>query len=437
MPNNITFNASYPDITYSDDLYRRALNIMPPVTQTLAKGPMQHVNGVAPKFAEKGKHGHIWDVDGNEFIDFNMGIGPISLGYCYDRVDQAIQEQLAKGITFSLMHRLEYEVSQMICDTIPNADMVRISKTGADVCSAAIRVARAFTKREKVLCCGYHGWHDWYISTTSRNHGIPGSARSLTATFKYNDLESVRAALDDQVAAVILEPFLFEAPVSGFLEGLRDLCAANGTILIFDEMWTGFRVALGGAQEYFGIKPDLAVYSKAAANGMPIAFITGRKHVMKLFDQEVFFFTTFGGEALSLAATKATLLEMKEKNVQSALWDKGAQLKNGYNSLVRSFDMAHITECVGYPCRTMITFSDTAGDSSLLKSYLQQELIKRGILWGGFHNICFTHSQADIDHALAVYQEVLPLLKDVTERGDIAMRLRGEPMQPVFRKAKF
>src|SRR5689334_17968974 len=168
MANSVGFNPDYPLIPESDALYRKALRIMPPVTQTLAKGPGQYVNGVAPKFAEKGKNGHIWDVDGNEYIDLNMGIGPLILGYCYKRVDDAIRSQLENGITFSLMHRLEYEVSQLVCDLIPNAEMVRISKTGADVCSAAVRVARAYTGRDKVVCCGYHGWHDWYVCTTAR-----------------------------------------------------------------------------------------------------------------------------------------------------------------------------------------------------------------------------------------------------------------------------
>jgi glutamate-1-semialdehyde aminotransferase len=435
--NTVAFNTDYPDISRSEELYQRALGIMPPVTQTLAKGPSQHVNGVAPKFAERGKDGHIWDVDGNEYIDFNMGIGPLVLGYCYPRVDEAIREQLDKGITFSLMHRLEYEVSQMVCDIVPNAEMVRISKSGADVCSAAIRVARAFTGRNKVLCCGYHGWHDWYIATTARDYGIPQEVKALTGTFKYNDIESVKAALDADTAAVILEPFVFEEAKEGFLQELQHLCRANGTLLIFDEMWTGFRVALGGAQEFFGITPDLAVYSKAVANGMPIAFITGRKDVMQLFDKAVFFFTTFGGEALSLAATKATLLEMQEKNVQRVIWEKGIQLKEGYAAIVSELGMGHITGIIGYPCRTMITFSEQAGDPLLLKSYFQQELIKRGILWGGFHNVCFTHTQADINHTLAVYREVLPLLKDAVEKGDIATRLRGLPLEPVFRKVKF
>lgn len=177
MSNKIEFNSTYPDITKSDELYERAIKIMHPVTQTLAKGPGQFMKGVAPKYLKRGKDAHVWDVDGNEFIDYNMGIGPISLGYCYDKVDQAIINQLKDGITFSLMHELEVELSELVHEIIPNAESIRISKTGADVCSAAVRVARAFTGRSKVLCCGYHGWHDWYIGITSRDKGIPQSKR--------------------------------------------------------------------------------------------------------------------------------------------------------------------------------------------------------------------------------------------------------------------
>src|SRR6201985_3007880 len=302
MPNKIAFNEDYPVITESDRLFERALPIMTPVTQTLAKGPGQYVNGVAPKYLVKGKGSHVWDVDGNEYIDYNSAIGPISLGYAYPAVDNAIAEQLKDGITFSMMHPLEVEVSELLQEIIPNAEAVKIAKTGADVCSAAIRVARAFTKREKVFCCGYHGWHDWYIGITSRNAGIPEAIQNMTYTFEYNDIEAIKAALDETVAALILEPFIFEAPKPGFLKELAEVCKENGTLLIFDEMWTGFRVALGGAQEYFNVKADLAVFSKACANGMPIALLTGRPEVMELFNSQVFSYTTFGGEALSLAA---------------------------------------------------------------------------------------------------------------------------------------
>jgi len=434
MSNKIAFNANYPDITKSDELYERAIKIMHPVTQTLAKGPGQFMKGVAPKYIKRGKDAHVWDVDGNEFIDFNMGIGPISLGYCYDKVDQAIIAQLKDGITFSLMHELEVELAELVHKIIPNAESIRISKTGADVCSAAVRIARAFTGRDRVLCCGYHGWHDWYIGITSRDKGIPQEVKDLTNTFDYNNIESVINSIDEDTACVILEPFIFEAPKDNFLQKLQEVCKANGTLLIFDEMWTGFRIALGGAQEYFGVKPDLAVYSKAFANGMPISLLTGREDVMRLFEKDVFFFTTFGGEALSIAAAIATITEMKEKNVSAALDAKGKLMKDGYNQIAEELGIASYTKCSGYNCRSIITFDASAGDPLILKSFVQQEMIKRGVLWAGFHNMCFTHSDEDIEYTLTVYREVLQLLKTAVEQKNVAELLKGEPLEMVFRK---
>jgi len=434
MPNTVTSNNDYPSITVSNELYERAVKIMTPVTQTLAKGPGQYVNGVAPKYVKKGKGARVWDVDDNEYLDYNMGIGPLSLGYCYPKVDEAIIEQLKDGITFSLMHHLEVTLSELIHQIIPNAEAIRISKTGADVTSAAIRVARAFTGRKKVLCCGYHGWHDWYIGVTSRNSGVPEEIKNLTATFEYNNIESVKALLDEDTACVILEPFIFEAPTNDFLKELKTLCSLNGTLLIFDEMWTGFRIAMGGAQEYFNVKPDLACYSKAFANGMPISLLTGRKDVMDLFNEDVFFFTTFGGEALSLAAAIATIEEMIEKNVPAYLAEKGKLLKDGYNKICEDLGIQHYTKCVGYDCRSMITFDPSAGNPLELKSYVQQELIKRGILWSGFHNMCFSHSDEDINYTLNAYQEVLELLKTTLSENKITASLKGKPVEAVFRK---
>ncbi|WP_118950359.1 aminotransferase class III-fold pyridoxal phosphate-dependent enzyme [Taibaiella helva] len=434
MPNTVSFNEQYPEISLSEAYYQRALNVQKPVTQTLAKGPGQFTKGVAPKYLQRGKGARVWDVDGNEYIDYNSAIGPISLGYAYPRVDEAIRRQLEEGITFSLMHPLEVELSELLREVIPNAEAVKITKTGADACSAAIRVARAFTGRDKVFCCGYHGWHDWYIGITSRNAGIPTSIQDMTYTFEYNDIESVKAALDNDVAAVILEPFIFEAPKEGYLQELLDVCRANGTLLIFDEMWTGFRIALGGAQEYFKVKPDLAVYSKACANGMPIALLTGRSDVMELFNSEVFSYTTFGGEALSLAACVATIEELRDKQVPQYLDEKGALLKDGYNELVRQLEMEQYTHCIGYNCRSMVTFSPTAGNALELKTLMQQEMIKRGVLWAGFHNMCFSHTDEDIAYTLAAYADVLPLVKAAIESGNIQQHLKGEVLEAVFRK---
>ncbi|MDH4460052.1 MAG: aminotransferase class III-fold pyridoxal phosphate-dependent enzyme [Flectobacillus sp.] len=434
MPNGIKFNDNYPTIVISDILYERALAVQKPVTQTLAKGPGQFTKGIAPKYLAKGKGSHVWDVDGNEYIDYNAAIGPISLGYAYPAVDEAIKEQLEDGISFSLMHPLEVEVSELIQEVIPNAEAVKIAKTGADVCSAAIRISRAFTGRDKIFCCGYHGWHDWYIGITSRNAGVPESTQNMTYTFEYNDIEAIKAALDEDVAAVILEPFIFEAPKAGFLQELAEACRENGTLLIFDEMWTGFRIAVGGAQEYFDVKADLAVFSKACANGMPIAFLTGRADVMELFNSEVFSYTTFGGEALSLAACKATIEELRAKNVPQYLDEKGALLKNGYNDLAKELGLENYTKCIGYNCRSMVTFTPEAGNGLELKTLMQQEMIKRGILWAGFHNMCFSHSDEDITYTLSAYRDVLPIIKKAIESQDIKSFIKGEILEAVFRK---
>lgn len=434
MPNKVQFNNEYPDIYNSDRLYERALKLIPSVTQTLAKGPQQNVKGIAPKYLVRGKGSHVWDADGNEYLDYNMAIGPLSLGYAYPKVDEAIRKQLEDGITFSLMHPLEVEVAELVNELIPNAESIRYSKSGADVTTAAVRVARAFTKRERILCCGYHGWHDWYISVTDRNSGIPKAVQDLTFTFNYNDINSLIDSIDDETAAVILEPFVFQPPGKNFLQELRDVCTKNGTLLIFDEMWTGFRIALGGAQEYFNVKADLATFSKAVANGMPIALLVGRKDVMSVLEKDVFFYTTFGGEALSLAAARATINELRDKNVPGYLSSQGKKLKDGYNGISTELGLDNISKCTGYECRSIVTFEASAGNPLELKSLVQQEMIKRGILWGGFHNMCFSHSDEDIEYTLEVYKDVLPILKKAVDENNVKEYLKGEPVEPVFRK---
>jgi glutamate-1-semialdehyde aminotransferase len=315
--------------------------------------------------------------------------------------------------------------------------MVRFSKTGCDVTTAAVRLARAFTGRNKVLCCGYHGWHDWYIAVTDRNRGIPAATQELTYTFAYNDLASVEAAIDDDVACVILEPMVFELPRDGFLAELAALCKRRGVLLVFDEMWTGFRAALGGAQQRFGVTADLACFSKAIANGMPISVLTGRADVMRLLDKDVFFFTTFGGEALSLAAAKATIDVMRTHDVPGHLERTGEELRQRYHALAESLGL-DFTRCVGLGCRTMVTFEAKGGAAGAnpleMKSLVQQELIRRGVLWAGFHNLSFSHSRDDVDHLLAAYREALGVLKAALAKGDVRGALLGEPVEPVFRK---
>jgi glutamate-1-semialdehyde aminotransferase len=421
-------------IARSEAWLARARGLIPALTQTLAKGPGQHVRGVAPSYLLRGKGCRVEDVDGNRFLDLTMAVGPLILGYAHEAVDRAIARQLADGITFSLMHPLEIEVAERMRELVPCAEMVRFSKTGADVTSAAIRLARAYTRRDHVVCCGYHGWHDWYVATTPRAAGVPSSACELTHTFAYNDLDSVLAAVGGDTACVILEPVVFEPPAPGFLEELRSICRTRGALLIFDEMWTGFRAAIGGAQERFGVTPDLATFSKAIANGMPLSALAGRGDVMRLLEREVFFFTTFGGEALSLAAAAATLDEIARLDVPAELARRGAVLRAGIEELLRARTIDWV-RCVGLDCRTMLVFEDRPGADPLVqRSLVQQELLRRGILWHGFHNLSSAHGDDEIATVLAAYGPALDVLAAGVRGGDAALLLEGEPAEPVFRK---
>ena len=425
------------ELKRSYELKAKAQRLIPSCTQTFSKGPTQFIQGVAPVFLARGQGSHVWDVDGNEYIDYPMALGPIILGHNYPAVTEAVMHQMRDGTTFSLPHPLEVELAEMLIEIIPCAEMVRFGKNGSDATAGAVRVARAFTGREKIACCGYHGWQDWYIGTTTRNKGVPKAVQGLTVPFEYNSIESLERIFAEhpgQVAAVIMEPVGVIEPRDGFLQQVRELTQREGALLIFDEVVTCFRLALGGAQEYFGVTPDLACFGKAMANGYPIAAIVGRRDIMEQFD-EVFFSFTFGGETLSLAAARATITEMREKNVIGYLWEQGQKLKDGYKVLAREFGVDRYTECIGLPPRTVITFKDETGAESLvLKSLFQQECLKRGVLFSGGQNVCYSHSDADIDYTLRVYRAAMEILAEAIKRGDALQRLEGEPVQPVFRR---
>ncbi|HBB25649.1 MAG TPA: aspartate aminotransferase family protein [Bacteroidetes bacterium] len=424
---------TYPPIHRSTELLERAERLIPAKTQTLAKGPGQHVRGVAPVYARRGKGAYLWDVDDNKYLDYSMAIGPLILGYADPGVNRAVEAQLHDGMTFSLMHPLELEVAELIRTIVPNAEHVRYSKTGCDVTSAAVRLARAYTGRSTVLCCGYHGWHDWYIATTDRSMGVPQAVRDLTYTFSYNDMQSVHDAIDADTAAIILEPMTFDEPKADFLHELRQLCDQRGIVLIFDEMWTGFRVSPGGAQMRFGVQADLACFSKAVANGMPLSVLTGRADIMRLLEHDVFFFTTFGGEALSLAAAKATLHRLVDGEVLQRIELIGDELREGIRGILADNDMGYAT-CKGLGARTMLAFSDSAGDPLMMRSFVQQELLRYGILWNGFHNLSAAHTQSEIQYTLDIYADVLPMLHEHVRMGTLSMSLKGRCVEPVFRK---
>lgn len=420
----------------SIQMRERAARVIPGVAQTLAKGPTQFVQGVAPVFLQSGDGCRVTDVDGNEYIDYCMGIGPISLGYAYPAVDEAIRKQMADGISFSLVHPVEVEVAELLTDVIPCAEMVKFGKNGCDVTSAAVRLARAATGRDHVITCGYHGWHDWSIAVTDRNRGIPEAVQALSIACAYNDIESLREAFDmfnDDIACVIMEPIIFAPPDDGFLESVRELTHEKGALLIFDEIWTGFRFALGGAQELTGVTPDLSTCSKAMANGMPVAALVGKREYMDLFTDEVFYYITCGGESLSLAAAAATIREMQMHNVIDHLQTQGQKLIDSYNVAAAEFGLTDVTGCMGYPCRSMVTFQAQGDVSPLaLKTFVQQELIKAGILWSGMHVVSYSHTDMDVEQTKAAHRIALQRLRDVLDSDNFESHLEGPALVPVF-----
>jgi glutamate-1-semialdehyde 2,1-aminomutase len=420
----------------SEQWLARALKTIPLGTQTYSKSKTQYPLGVSPFFVTRGAGSRVWDADGNEYIDFVNSLAAVTLGYGDPDVDAAVRAQLDEGTIFSLPHKLEIEVAEKIVAMVPCAEMVRFGKNGSDATSGAIRLARAYTGRDHVAVCGYHGWHDWYIGSTVRNLGVPAAVRELTHTFTYNDLDSLRTVFKqwpDQIAAVILEPMSAVWPAPGFLEGVRDLTWENGSILIFDETITGFRFAPGGAQEYFGVIPDLATFGKGLANGYPVSAVAGRAQVMRLFE-EVFFSFTFGGELLSLAAASATLDKLTRLPVIPTMRRRGQKLVDGLSKLITEHAVGDIIEVSGDPVWSFLRIRGAAPYTEWeIKTLLLQEIFARGILMIGTHNMSYAHTDADVEKLLAVYDEVFPLLRAAVDERNLEKRLRCQPLKPLFR----
>jgi glutamate-1-semialdehyde 2,1-aminomutase len=417
-------------------LSARAEQSIPLGSQTFSKSRLCFPYGAAPLFIERGEGATVWDVDGNQYLDFASGLLAISLGYCDPDVNQAVMEQLNLGSIFSLPHRLETEVAEQLIELIPCAEMVRFGKNGTDATSACIRLSRAVTGRERVAVCGYHGWQDWYIGSTTRHLGVPECVRELTHRFNYNDLDSLRTQLEahpGEFAAVILEPMNVAWPTPAFLPGLRQLCDEHGALLIFDETITGFRFHLGGAQTLFGVTPDLAAFGKGMANGFPISAVVGRREHMQRME-DIFFSGTFGGDAIALAAANAVIKKMRRLDVPARLAERGQQLLSELDTLLQTLDVPSWLQSAGHPSWSFLLISDSANHSSwLLKSYFIQELCKRGILSLGSHNINLAHGEAEVARLLEIYAEVLPALIRLDAEHAIHQALDGEPIQPVFK----
>jgi len=431
-----------PAYSVSEALWSRAVKVIPAGTQTLSKGPDQFVFGATPRYLERGEGSHVWDVDGNEYIDYPMALGPILLGYGYGPVIEAVVKRLKEGTTFTLMHRLEVELAELLTEVIPCAEMVRFAKNGSDVTSAAIRVARACTGREHIAYCGYHGSQDWYAVTTPRNRGIPDFNKALIHAFEYNRLETLDALFDEfegKIACVIMEvpgadPVINLNSKRNFLQDVARLCRSKGALFILDEMVTGFRYSLGGAGELFDVSPDLACFGKGMGNGMAISALVGKQEFMKSLD-EVFFSMTFSGDTTGLAAAKATIETLMREPVLEHIWSKGAKLHRGLKEAAKEWGLG--VEVSGRPPRGGLTFRNDMGDvDPLMRSLFLQETVKRGLLFGGPVFVSYSHSETDINRTIEVAYEAFCKVRSAYESASPASFLEGQVVGEVFRSRR-
>lgn len=419
------------DLKKSKRFLKKALISIPLASQTFSKSYLQYPESF-PLFAEYGKGGKIYDIDKNEYVDLIMGLLPITLGYNDKDVNKAITDQLNKGITFSLPTTLEQKLSEKLINIIPSAEKVRFAKNGTDVTSGAVRLARGITKRDKIITCGYHGWQDWYIGTTSRNLGVPKKVRDLSIACKFNDINEVHKIIKNnknQIAAMIIEPMSFNEPKKDYFKELKYLLKKNKIILIFDEIITGFRFSLGGAQKYFDITPDLSCFGKGMANGMPLSALVGKRKYMNKMN-EIFFSGTFGGESLSLAASIATIDKIKNKNVIKKIWESGFEIMKHANKEILNYKLEKFTSIKGKAPWSLINFSDNKKLNKFqLKYIFMQNMAQNGILSLGTNNLCFAHTKKDLGLINKAYSSTFKLINEIVYENK---KYKYKAINPVF-----
>lgn len=422
-------------LNISISLKKRAEKVIPHLTQTFSRAAPAFVEGVYPVYAEKGNGSHFTDVDGNEYLDYLLGLGPITLGYNYSVMNNAILNQLKNGILFSLPHKIEVELSELLCQIIPNTEMVKLEKSGSNVVTGAVRAARAITKKEKIAYCGSGGvWHDWYAAAISRDGGVPKFNKDLIKIFDYNDsdgLEQIFEDFPDQIGTIVLEPTAYEKPNQNFLKKIRKITDKNNAVLILDEIVTGFRFDLGGAQKYFDIKGDFTCFGKGMGNGLPIAAITGPSEYMKIFDK-LWVSTTNGSENLSIAGTISVVNEMKNKDTISHCWKTGSKLLDRWNKLSSEYDID--AKMHGYPIRMTLRCHDSQKqESPTMKAFILQEMVKQGIFMSaGPTFLSYSHSLEDVEFTLNAFENVCKFIKENIIHDEYEKKLEGNMPKTIY-----
>jgi len=428
----------------SKQLQARSHQIIPGGAHTYAKGDDQFPEE-APALIARGKGCHVWDVDGNEFIEYGMGLRAVTLGHAFEPVVEAAYHQMQLGANFSRPATIEAELAEAMLEVIGGADMVKFAKNGSDVTTAAVKLARAYTGRDLVAICGsqpFFSTDDWFIGTTEMNAGIPQAITQLTLKFEYNDLASLRALFDqnpDQIACVVMEAEAMTVPAPGYLSEVKALCEAQGALLVFDEMITGFRWHLGGAQKFHGVVPHLSTFGKAMGNGFAIGALAGKREIMRLggidHDQPRVFLlsTTHGAETHALAASLETLRIYREKNVVEFLWKQGDRLRALLNQSIVENRLTGFFEIAGRPCNMVFITRDRGlKPSQSFRTLFMQELIARGIIAPSFV-LSFSHSDAEINRTAEAVHAAHAIYRKALDEG-IDKYLKGRPVKPVNRR---
>jgi len=421
----------------------RLSDLIPAGGHTYSKGEDQFPEQ-APGLITHAKGAYCWDVDGNKLLDYGMGLRSVGLGHANDEINEAVMKQLQLGTNFTRPGMIELEFAEKFIDIIPSIEMVKFAKNGSDVTSAAVRLSRAYTGRKYIAVCSSHpfySFNDWYIGSTLCNSGIPTEIKELTITFEYNNIESVKKMYEeygDQIAGVILEPIKNDVPANNFLQELRDITKKNGTVLIFDEMITGFRWHINGAQTYVGVEPDLTTFGKATANGFSVAILGGRKEIMELgglrHDKERVFLLsgTHGAEATGLAAAIKNLEIFQRDNVVDHHWTYGTKFQDGINDIAKKLGLSEYFKIGGFACSPTVECKNIKQEPDLeFHTLFSQEMIKKGVLipWIAFSQV---HGDVELKITLEAAEASLQIYKKALE-SDIHNYLVGPAVKPVWR----
>jgi glutamate-1-semialdehyde aminotransferase len=406
------------NIARSLELFEEAKTLVPGGVLG-ARKPSDFIEGEYPIFLENGKGCRLTDVDGNEYIDYLCGYGPMILGYREEEVDEAVIRQIRdKGFCFTLTQPYQNQLAKKLREIVPCAELSVFLKTGSDATTASVRIARAYTNRIKVVRCGYHGWHDWCVEMKG---GIPAKLYEDVHEFRYNDLDGLKDLMErygNETAAIIMTPFghplhaKMEVPKPGFLEGAREVADRYGAVLIFDEIRTGFRLALGGAQQKYGVTPDLAVLGKGMANGYAISVVTGKADVMMTAAQKLFISSTFFPNSDGYVAALKTIEILERDNVIGNIWEKGDRFLNRIRGLIEKHDVG--AELTGVGPMFFVTFQKNAADTQKGKrTDFYTQLIRRGIFFTPHHHgyICYRHGEKDLEATAQAMDEAFAYVK--------------------------